>query len=924
MSFTATIEIYQSDGTTLIESFAEVINVQAPEELVFKDTLTFTIEAMGGMGSCSSTLFKDALTISAVVGNIVKIKEDTTVVYVGKINAMPKNQSDINPYSDRVNVVCENILNFDTRKLFYSLTEPSGAPVSTNIQDIYTDIFEGGKYTGKGQENNVTIEDNSIITYLEANNTLPALSIDSYDDGTPVISKIREVINLARGTQDLTAAEPYIYYLKADNSFHTKQRENDTSPLATLDIGSGDFRLYDSADLDGYRTTEDTTGIVNKIVLNGVDITDTSSAGASQYKTQIAASQTTYGIREYRIKQDKVNINKITEWLDGFILRLLNPITKYFLVLNTKTYGHNPIWFMGGANVPDGYIKITKDAGGSTIATVPFQRCTYRLTSGGWQQLIECGEDRPIISLTNLAQPTDAVELLPTMAIEASEPVTSTEQINAPVTFEISSPEGWTVRILNLNRNLLSADPVLTYNGTSKTVTWDADEGVYYSETLARPDRGEMWTVKVVATNHFSQDMISFAYVKGIYRDGAGTLVTIQDPGDPPSGLGPRFVLPTTSSPPEYTTGIEFVVHYNNRDFYKTVAADVDFKIYNLDGSGYYSLVKTLTSATSPTVYETDTSSGIFKIKSFVGGSGTNGWIALSAGVYFVTSEITERWNYIDENGISQSGSETIESEKSPFQIVSKTNKEDRDEIKDRLTTNEADITTNETSIITNSNRLDDQEGLLSDNSGNALIQWNDPDWQVSYNGGTSWSTIAADPSGVSHETFTLNNDNTATQYIYLKFDTSDGTKKGIIRFDRDTAKFEISVNNGSSYTDIATGVTNAIEDTYSANLYQLKVNSSDGSLTFIEDPAGTPVTLFKINEIGSMVVYGDLEPDTDDSHDLGDSGKRFTNAYVSNAVYTEDIIGTDDGTTERWKIGWDGTEQIAFPENIAIGFMDG
>ena len=71
------------------------------------------------------------------------------------------------------------------------------------------------------------------------------------------------------------------------------------------------------------------------------------------------------------------------------------------------------------------------------------------------------------------------------------------------------------------------------------------------------------------------------------------------------------------------------------------------------------------------------------------------------------------------------------------------------------------------------------------------------------------------------------------------------------------------------------------------------------------------------------MVVYGDLEPDTDDSHELGASNKRFTNGYFSNAVYTEDVIGTDDGTTERWKITWNGTAQIACPENIAICVMD-
>ena len=499
--------------------------------------------------------------------------------------------------------------------------------------------------------------------------------------------------------------------------------------------------------------------------------------------------------------------------------------------------------------------------------------------------------------------------------------------VNAASTIEVPDD---TFRLkIHIEDLSVTQSPSITYRDSSGTpigitIYRPAGENYIITGPIPSPAKGEYRELTITTTNMFGQVTKSHHYIKGVERHGLGAVVTVKDPPDPPTGVWPRLVTNDTCTAPEFTTGVELVTQYKE-DFYKVTADGIKFNIYGMDSNGDYVLSKTLTSSTEPKVFETSSGSGVFKLKSYSGKeSGDYKWLGLSVGVYGVSTEITKKETFIDEDGNVNDGEYTQEGEKTQLQIVAKTNKVDKDEIRDRINITEADIDTNTTNITTNSSRLDDQKGKLKDDSDQALIQYNSTPgtWQVSYNGGTSWVDLAADPSGVTHETFTLNNDNTATQYIYLKFDTDHSTDKGLIRFDKTNKKLEASVDNGSTWSDMATGVNDAIQKTVSGTTYKLKVDATTGALIF--EDADTPTTLFKVNTDGSLVFYGDIEPDTDDSHELGASNKRFTNGYFSNTVYTEDIIGTDDGTTERWNITWDGTEQIAFIENIAIGFMDG
>jgi hypothetical protein len=382
---------YESDGTTPVETYTDVIGIKANEEMNNRG-LTFTINAIGGMGPMSNTIWDDDTNVDTDIGNYAKIEVDSTVRHVSSITTKPKDFSDIDPYEDRISLNGVSPLDV-ANGLHYTLKENDGGTVSTNIQTVYTDMFLANQFSGKNQDNVKGITEESIITYSAGNNTLSSLNIDVSYNGDNIVSSVKEIVDMDNGNKDRTSNEDVIYYVKPDYSIHTKEREDDTSPIGTFDIGSLPFRVDSSEDLDDYKVEiggYDT--IINKVIINDTVIT------SNYYSSQIAASQTAYGVRELVINNDDIAMAQTSRWMDGWILRTLNPTTTYRLKLSKLTYGMTP-WF---STNPDGYIKITKDDGGSTVATVPFRSATYSLDDSGFDINIVCGDIRPVIDSKRL------------------------------------------------------------------------------------------------------------------------------------------------------------------------------------------------------------------------------------------------------------------------------------------------------------------------------------------------------------------------------------------------------------------------------------------------------------------------------------------------------------------------------------------
>jgi hypothetical protein len=896
------VKVYEPDGSTPRETYTEIVGEKADEEMVIRN-LTFDVNAIGGLGDCNFIIFKNHDDVDSQVGDVVKIESASVVVYMGVITRISPDRGTSFPlHEDKVFVQVESLLRRSDR-LIYNLEESDGSRVATNIQDVYDDIFQGGEFVDKNQDNNKDLETEiALIDYDPADNVLPSFSINVAYNGVSAASAWRDILEMARGQVDLTAAETYIMYLKTNGEIHTKQREDDTSPLLTVDIGSGNFPVKNSTYLedDGFLWSEDTANIINEVILNDTVITST------QYASEVAASISTHGTRQYTINNDRVNIAETSAWLDGFILGLLESATTYSLHLNRVTYGFNPVWFSGGANVPDGYIKITKNAGGATVANVPFQSAIYTLDSAGWDINIVCGDIRPNINTrTNvLVEPanTDGLSIDVSVYVPASE----IEDFNVPSIIQVSANDSFR---LKLNYGGQPVTVTATYSGTPVTLnkSTDPDEPYYYiTDDIAAPSKGNYKVIKALATDAFGKEVVSYHYVKGVTMPSSGVPVTVTD--------SDTAADKDTMSAPEFTNKIKFEFQYNH-DFYAVAVTDVKLLFYTVAGA----LVKTLTSLSSPAI--TQPTVGNFVCDTTVAALG------LSAGYYRVKTEITKHETYTDESGTPHDGTAVDTGTPYTFRIIGATT----------------------TSIVdTNVDFVDDHDTRLpvaeketkqtyDPGSGDVdaklkFFSTSIPDgggvgWFVTHDDSVpgNWARITGDFTGTPDETFTINNDQTTEQYISLKFDTSSGTDKGIIRFDKTAKKIEMSVNNGSSWTDVATGVDNLIGDTYSSDFYEWKVNSSDGSVTFIQDPSGTPTTLFKITAAGEIKTYDFLEPAVDAQDDIGSETKRYASVYLSDILYTEDIVFTQDGgSTEVGKLELDATNSQIIPHKFAIGFMDG
>lgn len=382
---------YEPDGTTLRETYAMAPLEVTDAELVIRG-LRFRVSAAGGMGGFTLTIYKEASTVTTVEGDILKVEVDGTVRYVGKISSMDVDKSDTDSeYEDKIHVRGGSIIEL-ADSIPYTLREENGGTVSTTLQELLDDLFDGGQYSDKGQDNNQSIETalSPMLTYSPANNVLEALNINASFNGTSAAEVMDYVMRLNNGTLDLTSVEPYGFRVKTDKTFHAEQRV--TTLLETFDMDDGDFPTRNSVDLadDGYRTfVEGRTSIANKFILNGNELT------SLQYGAEVGSSRAAWGtITAAELNNENITIEEGQKWLDGFILDMLGKITMHELRLRRSKYGFAPVWFTGSTDTTNGYIRLT-EGGSSEVFNEPFIDAEYRLDSGGWDIIIRAGQTRP-------------------------------------------------------------------------------------------------------------------------------------------------------------------------------------------------------------------------------------------------------------------------------------------------------------------------------------------------------------------------------------------------------------------------------------------------------------------------------------------------------------------------------------------------
>jgi hypothetical protein len=499
----------------------------------------------------------------------------------------------------------------------------------------------------------------------------------------------------------------------------------------------------------------------------------------------------------------------------------------------------------------------------------------------------------------------------PAIHVSVDIPDTQTEQFNAPSVIEVSSAEGFRLKIIVDDQSVLST-PTCTYSNQSVSVSKvdSGDEHYYITDNISKPNKGEYKVAVITVTNQFGKETKSVHYVKGVEKQGLGNMVSVKDPSTSASG--------DTASIPEFTDQLEFLMQFKD-DFYKVTAADVKFKIYSVSGT----LVKTLTDLTTPAITESPVGSGIFKCTSYVG-TVSEGGIGLSDGIYSISAEVTKKETYIDELGVSHDGSYVQEGEKTQFQIAGITTYYDHKNTKAKVTDHDTRLPSAEKGAKHGWN--DGQDDVTSEVKffSSGAPDSGGPGWFVTKDNrfSSNWIRVSADQTGTPDNEFTINNDQSSGQYITLTFSTdTSGSDIGKIRYDQTNKKIEMSVDDGTNWTDVATGVSDSILKDVSGTTYKLRVDATTGDLIFND---GTN-NLFKVATTGTVTVYSDILPGTDDSYDLGGTTKKFANAYIGNVTYTMDTTFTDDGgTTEYGKLESDAVNNQVIPHNIAIGFMDG
>ncbi len=502
-------------------------------------------------------------------------------------------------------------------------------------------------------------------------------------------------------------------------------------------------------------------------------------------------------------------------------------------------------------------------------------------------------DDNPPRVVVNIEMPSKATPVAP----------------DTPSVLEISSVDGFRLKV-DIEDQSVTAAPVVKYykvGGYDTINTTKIDSGnehYYITDNMARPAKGKYRRAEVTVTNAFGKETISNHYVKGVEKPAGGVPTIVRDHG---SGSDE-----TTTTAPEYKDKIEFSATFKDR-FYIVNIADVKFNIYNEAGTK----VKTLEHGVTYTITEND---GTFSCNTDVA------TLALAAGLYSVACEMVKHEYFIDEFGVEQDdASAPAEGSKSQFQLVSATKGSrigsnygtlwNTDGVLARMTPAEEETNVNYSAGTKRAQVKFFEAASAPDGLGDGWFGTND-----NKIGTPSWYRMSADdPVGTSNASFTINKNDSAESYTYLLF-KNGGTNEGAIRFDAATPKVQMTTNYqdaSPTWTDIATGAANKIEDDYISETYELKVNSSDGSLTFKN--IATPATLLEVQSDGTVIAYSDILPNTTNTKDLGSAANAFKDCHLDGALYLDDI----GDATSNWRIEWDGVNGIAIPHNVAMGFWE-
>ena len=596
-------------------------------------------------------------------------------------------------------------------------------------------------------------------------------------------------------------------------------------------------------------------------------------------------------------------------------------------------------------NQDDGYYDLITD-GGLAVGDIFAIKIIARDPSGNVGQSVrefQLGEDTPDITVT--VNPPAA------------------EEFDFPVVLSVDSDDGFALRV---DLKTQSIDTVTcVYSGDAITTTrYDDATGSYYlTDDMTIPGKGKVKVAVITATNKTGKVTKQKKYIKGEEPATVGPSVVIKEPSD--------TISEDTTTVQQFKDTIEFTIQFKEPGYIVT-ASTVKFKIYSKPtglpfpwGSSDPVLEKTLTSATTPAVYETSAGSGIFKVGTDV----TE--LALSSGFYRCAAEITKAWIPVDESAVEKTPRTiTIETEMTQFQILTsqKTLGKDLGDTKINVTSLEDRMTPAEESIVDGANKIvvvgnvfELTDGTLTavklgkelqDDSGNAHIEHDSgtDEWKATTTGGgTVVLGAGTNPQGTNFAFFEINHDDSSETEVYLVLNANSGSDKGALAYEynagsprlRIAIDFDEGTPSNSTWTDLTTGTQDKIADTFSAQLYELEVDDTDGSLTYTKDVGGTPVVIFKLERTGAITVkddsgntiltmstlgvittYNDMAPDTDIDSTMGDTTHRYAEIH-GEEVNCKDLIFTNDGTTEKGSFTYHAGSDRIVPDKILLGFTE-
>jgi hypothetical protein len=481
--------------------------------------------------------------------------------------------------------------------------------------------------------------------------------------------------------------------------------------------------------------------------------------------------------------------------------------------------------------------------------------------------------------------------------------------------------------------------PTITYGADSITGGFSISAGQYTwtSNDITVPAKGKTKRLSATITDRFGNVYLKYKYIKGIERPAMGVTPKIIDTTaaiDDEDVSYPQFIN---------TGNIRFEAYFKDPDYLVLNTAgdpNAEFRIYNQG-----STTPDVTIAAATTLLMKEATSNVSDGNT--PGTGRFYWTGTVAalqsagatgdGVKFVTFRMKRTEDFIDENGDEQTDAALgfEEGAKVGFEIVPKTVRTRVEDEKTKVDTNITDITTinsapNLPQALAGA-KVDYDDGggaTVAEirHYGGTAADPTDPapdaggkGWFGTSDDGSTWVRFADNPGGTASDTYEINNDDSSETVVDLIMTANSGANKGAIRYDYNGGspfiKSSLNYESGTpTWSDITTGVSTAIENDFSGTTYRLEMDGVTEELTFWEDPDGTPDAKFILKTDGTIEAYNDYTFISDETLDFGEE------SFKANRTFTKDI----NTSASDWSLTWDGSNNITFPDNIAIGFQDG